>query len=55
MLHMLLSDLDQHLQLAPGLPERLGLREEEPAGRGGLEAECEAGVRELGLGGEEEL
>lgn len=52
---MLLSDLDQHRQLSPGLPELLCLGEDVPPGRTGLEAEGKAGVRELSLGGEQEL
>lgn len=55
LIQTLLSDLNQRRQLGPGLPKLLGLREDVPPGRTSLEAEREAGVRELGLGGEQEL
>lgn len=53
--HVLLSDLDQHRKLGLGLPELLGLGEDVPPGRSDLEAKRQAGVRELGFGGEQEL
>lgn len=55
MTQVLLSDLDQHFQLGPGLPELVGLGEDVPAGRTSLEAEGEAGVGEVSLGGEQKL
>lgn len=49
------SHLDQLSQLSPGLPEIFNLREDVPLGQTGLEAEGKTGVREISLGGEQEL